>query len=883
MPQTCRIKLEIFRKSDDLVFRILDLKKSEGSVLATGIRKDVLKKPGNDEKEKNEFEKVAAEWKDEISKIEENLKNKRDKIDNKYIEELKKNGRQDEDVYDALISNSQWLAEVQKEENKFMIEIGKVIYNYSATLLNDIFPDYKQEQNFWTIFDKYIDKPSKPPEDGILLQIQTDCELAIIPWWLCRTMDEETLWCCRYAIGFAPFTRAIQPPTISFNDLRILSITRPTEDTCLCLPITPKTFEEAELRYKEGDLKWEMLDGYIKHVKDPKRGVFFSIERNRTSHKFKGICKNDILTIKKNYEPNIWFYHGHWENKTSNIGCPPPTIFLHNEMKHSNKDSRGLPASLLKHIAPPSDHKDSVFIMNACSSGSEPNISNFITEYLETKSLFFGTNYSILANMPNSSASLLLEGIIKDGKSKYLAHILLNSQRLKTKLNNDNDGIDYVELYSKAALCLFGDVRANLGFIFDEVKGDNISPLLLKITKEWQNIFEDLFNINSDTIGSGFSFSGIEAEGLASTADYILSKDRPELAICPLATAIRLCENDPDEYIILGPAITSVSMVNLASEKTKPYSNFKEMITTSFRGNKEIIIGLRKPTLTSSYMVNLLINNHLNNIEKNAEKVLLFIRKFVKYRYESEGYDFINNEEHQKEVDAFLVLFEDNEKIENSQNTKFVLKDIETAVAEILNDILPRGVFLGNKKALNNEYFKNIFDEFFKKYNNILNEKVGANSKDGYVNVQNVKGFFTYSETNPRFLRAIKKFYDKAMFHNPINSLKWDSFYVKPTIDELRINEILKPIEDIDDFFTPDFKKLYVKSDLEGFQKEIRNCIEKFKNNLSCKSIDLQGLFQIEFLHEAKMFFNDTNAFLKKRPVLREATIKNILDYLCEN
>lgn len=800
-----RIKLEIFPDPSDssaIKFVLSELKTGTFKQLGAGVKRGVLGDGSSGTP--TTLERSAQEWRDGVVALEMDFVSTRKKLDSQYaLSSRKKTPSQGQ-------LEIPWAAAVAKIEETFMIGVGRLIREFSHNLRQDLLPE-RTETEFWRSFRKYIDDPSLMVESlPPLLQIQTDPKLGALPWWLSRTPDDKSLWGCRYALGFAPFLQDLGPPDINADrGLKILTITRPTYCLQHILPITAKTFRVASEQYRSSNLRWCMLDGFHGNKDNPSEGVLASeAPAALEAAPFLGVCPRNVHEALNSIQPDIWFYHGHWDNRQAEgVGTPPYLVLDDPMVPPSVRNIRRVAekrASLLDTIAPPHKHRNSVFIMNACSSGGEPLLSQFITRFLQENSLFFGSAYPLLADMPGSSAALLLENILTEGTKENLAHLLRQAQELSTDLKQKD--FDAVELYKKASLCLFGDVTAHLGrpvtkkgpsteidsTVSPQGSVSHIAPpgtmldtvgddVVLKITDNWRKALLEDIGLTEAAFDGRFTFKRVHGEELPATADYDLSDQRLEIALCPLATAILKCVSEPNDYVILGPGMGSVGAVGLAAR-----SNFggtlSEALKTFVANDCQFHIELKQRNLSSTYMVRFLCLDAIFSLPPNSRK-----RSpdwYLDFTYQSERAST-------REPDAVLVLW-GKPILPQLDYREFLERDVEGTIARRLSiEYIPRGVFLGRKNAIADSEKATRLQDFFRAFNGALRAKASSDSPTGCVVRGKTVVFPSFDKAHWSYLRAIKNFADQIMYRNDPYQLSWQSFYCRPDVPQEMLARVL--------------------------------------------------------------------------------------------
>jgi len=500
--------------------------------------------------------------------------------------------------------------------------------------------------------------------------------------------------------------------------------------------------------------------------------------------------------------------------------------------------------------------------------------------------------------MPNSSAELLLEGILRDGFKKPLACILQKAQRLEGDMRSTT--IDRMEVYRKASLCMFGDVKTSLELVTEDIsesdsESDEKCPpdsrLILRVTDRWQEALPEF--IGSRSKGSGETQDGkflidcVDEDCLPANAAYELKDEPPMIALCPLATAIHWCVHEPDNYVILGPALASSSSVALATS-SKKYDDFKGLVEEIADRKNKAFIGLLEKNLTTSYMVKFLTSHYLKlhlGDEKEAQSI--HNELFDYHYFFNEGYDFLNNPDHTRKADAFLVLFEDINVVKKDKKITIIERDIETKTARIAGmDFIPRGVFLGRKSLVSSTEGYSRLKSFFDDYHEPLNRKIAAKGEVReawemlWVESDGNRVFFSFDQAHPEILRKIKTFADEIMFPSPFGGLEWDSFLTQPTVDCAKLMSIIKDIKEY-----KSFSHMFLQDDVpngfdEKFSDNINSLISRLEIRIKEITDEFRLLFECEVLSKINEFIKQDNHFLHGKPKIKEATRKAILEFL---
>lgn len=772
-----RYELHIEHRNDALSFRLFELETEAGEVeLVAGERRvalDVLASEGK-------------EWQESLSTLE-------DEFSKKYLEASKRSrelaeaeGKTGADIQDYISSDGKWASAIQKAANTLVTKTGKYVEYFSAKVLNAFLPSNAE---FWEKFNELIEVPTREAFSGKeienpwlkvpLLQLRVAENVLSIPWWITRTQDLNSLWCSRYALAVSPSLRRTTAPNIEFsaqNPLHILTVTRPTSDLKDWIPITA---EIAEIYSKDTRLVWRLVDGFLGVDDQPLPDRF---ENDTVPAEFEGVDIN-LLTdsLKEKKKPNLVFYQGHWKNRlNAETQVSRPFIYLHDPRPTSTLDPQirsapSLPVPLLD-IIEPKDYAESVLIMNACNSAAPLERATYIQDFIDQHSVFIGASYPLVAYGEGSSIGPLLTNLIDN---KHLAHTLLQANQLEKPIGQKH--FNPRDLYFKAALCLFGDVRAHLFLRWDTTTQDNVTQIQLVLTTRWRKGFERLQLKHS----RGLTFRMDIPENYAPTENFAMTGSGVQIAITPLATAIDLCNSDAGHYKILGPAFTSKESVAIVSRKIKTLQQLSEALEKAWTDRIPLRVGILAARLTSTFMLKEVMLEDTFPGNRPEWLTLSNWPKFVTYHpafSQGNSADMLKDE-FLDSVDLTLILHEDREKV-IEEGLSFISEDLETQTAKRLGvktERLPRGIFITKRENLVNEADAAAVEEFCDLYNQRVSSFEESEEEFPFgVETTHDIPLYTYARANRHDVDAIKIFAETSFFaHEPFD---WDNFAYVPVI-----------------------------------------------------------------------------------------------------
>jgi hypothetical protein len=745
--------------------------------------------------------------------------------------------------------------------NEYKKTICLNIKDFSTDLLMDFLPN---DERFTTLFTSIIDKPSRDAKDTELGQVPLvelliQRELQGIPFWLTRTYDSKTFWMSRYALSIIPYIKASNtfPPKID-NDVRVISITRPTSDLVPFFPFEERLFKE--VKYTE--TKWKMIDGIFGKLDDPNNGDFMKISKH-----FEGVTRNEFrqnLRRKDGNTPNLIYYQGHWQNMENDGETTPHLFFSKPDAFVADIEELKEPTPLLSGVKP-NEHKNSVLIMHACGSAAQDDNNSYIEKYITERSIFIGTNFPILSREKQGSNSIFENFILR--KDDYLAHSVLRSNSFEPiesldSLNFDENTID--EIYHKTAFCQFGDVRANFKRS-PGVSGDNVSKIKIKTTDRWKNGLEKLGIKESD--GFNYSFDRKISEYVPSI-EFTLSADVIQIGLVPLATAIEFCENS-DEYKIIGPAFTSNDTIDIISTKYKTKEEFIDSWISLAKQNKKIKIGVLNTKLTSFYFIKNVLFNELV-ISKKVDKSVYTSMIYQNAEYKkARNIKQLKNNEWMKELDIVLDLYSTKEERNKSLNVIF--KNIESLVANNLNiTTIPRGIFIVRSDILCEDESLSSLKEFFNLYNKKIDEK----------NIQDNEAIplKTFDKTKKEHWYAIKAFADRCVNDNQ-SEFEVHDFYCCNYFCSKQI--IINSAQHI---FSK-YNKFVHPSKIEAIVAGIEKITNKFVENINiieCEYIYLEDLLKLIYsLNKDEIHTVITDNEIKEFKIYLKNEYENIYNQNC--
>jgi hypothetical protein len=809
--------------TDDIKRLKLEIDHQEGSKLVFTL--SVLKGAQIIRAERDvSLEKVkikGKEWRDTLSRYEEEFWVNYNEGMKGLVEEARHKDIKEEDIREFILQKPEWKQIIDHASEILMKSVGQFIHSFSGDLLAEFLPEKKKNKKsdeFWHSFSSHVDRPIleayQNDQENFwlsvpLLQIRIDRELLCLPWWLARTYDNNSLWCCRYALAVSPTLGSTEPPAIRLDKeigVHLLSITRPTYDLEPWMPLSKELFEAAYPFIEDGKLSWRMLDGVLG---DQLLGLDKESLFNQASNpvkKFYGVDKGQVRvaldTEGLTTAPNIILYQGHWFNyRFKQVAEEPPYIFLNNsnKVRYEKSDDKtaspisesNLPVPLLGLIPPP-DSQNKILIMNACGSASSLDQAIYIQKYISLNSIFIGTNYPVLAGSAGPSSDALLRSILRN---PFLAHALLEVNWLKGSLqigSGDKDEM-YKEIYKNAALCQFGDVTTSLVKGYDTASKDNRSRLLLKLTNRWKEGFAQLGLMDME----GMTFQIETIQDLSPAGDFVLADEGVQVALAPLVVAIDLCRQDPGTYVILGPAFSSRESVALISRKFRNWDEFHQELERRIKMNNKIVLGILTHRLTSTYMIQIMLMQVLEQKygaeekEKgygNRYKAKETIRNHVELRLAHWGgqgdAEVLSHNDFLNDVDLSLSLNQTRDQLNGLG--AILAEDIETRVVDLLpipSDELPRGVFITRRKCLTSADERLSILEICRFFNSAIQQQEMSNQAEaaGRESPKDIP-LRTYDRSNPKHLVAIQQF-AQTDFFDGIGGFGWENFSHMPRVE----------------------------------------------------------------------------------------------------
>jgi hypothetical protein len=814
-----RYELHIEHRNDVLSFRLFELETETGEVeLVAGERRVTLQVLASEGKE----------WQESLSTLESEFNKQYLEASRRSRELAQAEGKTGADIQDYILSDSWWASAVQSAANTLVTKSGEYIEYFSAKLLNTFLPS---DSKFWEKFNELIEDPTREAFSGKdaenpwlkvpLLQLRVAENVLSIPWWITRTQDLNSLWCTRYALAVSPSLRRTNAPNIEFsaqNPLQILTVTRPTSDLKDWIPITPAI---AQIYSKDTRLVWRLVDGFLGVDDQPLPERF---ESDTVAAEFEGVDINllrDSLNQKK--KPNLVFYQGHWKNRLDGeTQVSRPFIYLHDPRPTSTPDPQirsapSLPVPLLD-IIEPKVYAESVLIMNGCNSAAPLEQASYIQDFIDQHSVFIGASYPLVAYGERSSIGPLLTNLIDN---KHLAHTLLQANQLEKPAAQKH--FNPRDLYFKAALCLFGDVRAHLFLKWNTTTLDNVTPIQLVLTNRWKEGFEKLQLKHS----KGLTFRMDIPANYAPTDKFAMTDKGVQIAITPLATAIDLCNSDAGHYKILGPAFTSRESVAIVSRKIKTLQELSAAMEKAWIDGKALRVGILAMRLTSTFMLKgVMLEDSFPDGRpewltlSNWPKLITYHPAFL----QGNSVDMLTDE-FLDSVDLTLVLHEDPEKI-TEKRLFVILKDLETQTAARLGlktKRLPRGIFITKRENLVNEADASAVEEFC----NLYNDRVHSFEQSGYpfsVETTHDIPLYTYGRANKHDIEAIKVFAETSFFaHEPFD---WNNFAYIPVITRKNavtaISELGNCLDDSKRRAMSDDDALRIGQEILAFERTLR-------------------------------------------------------------
>jgi hypothetical protein len=793
---------------------------------------------------KETIEQKGDEWLRTVKDYEEQFGDTCRALKARLEAEGRGKGIDDGDILGYVCSHEDWTSTVNKASTSLADKIGQYIIDFSYELLAQLLPDESSE--FCRVFNNELDIPieeayeSGKPEAWLnmpLLQLRVDSDILCLPWWLARTYDRKSIWCCRYALAVSPTLDDTDPPAILLEEgggVHILSITRPTFDLHPWFPISQDTATAAYPFISDGVLTWRLLDGvigdqYVNH------GQSDLNEQAKLSGGFRGVGMRSVREALRSREktPNLVVYQGHWVNDTlDDVAEEPPYLGLDDgRNQRSSKSDTSLPLSGTMLPVPlltliPAKTENKILIMNACSSGAALNQGRVIQKYIEARSVFIGANYPLLADLSGPSVDALLRAILRN---RYLAHALSETNWLQTDLRGDSP--DASEVFQKAGLCLFGDVRTSLLSEMDEKTGDNLARLTMKLTDKWADALDRLGL--RDYAGMTFI---THPEDLSPARDFSLTDTGAQLALAPLVVAIDLCNAGQGRYVILGPAFSSTESVAVVSKKFETWDDFNEELKRRILDNKQMVLGLLTNRLTSTYMTEVLMRDVMTSKHKDLSAEHLW-RKFIKKYYaffDGQGdAKRLANPSFIKNVDLSLVLNEPRATLSKLGNV--LTEDLETQVVKLLGlegNVLPRGILLTTRECLRSEKQRDEIIEFCNEFNKRVQKTKDQPGSDPADGLPDVLALFTCERANSDHLSAIRQFAETDFFSE--RSFGWENFMYRPR-SEISREDAVKVALGVHSMKWGEHSRRFMKIERSSDQ-EINNLIERLTKQIETKA-----------------------------------------------
>lgn len=747
------------------------------------------------------LKKRAEDWRLEIAHYQKQFIDTCNNLANDLLSRVGGVNANTREFLEYASTHPQCAENITKASSELAERIGQSIVSLSGDMLQDFLP--KENTEFARLFIDELDTPtlnargSKDPNswwDIPLVQVRVEHDLLCVPWWLARTYDRTSLWCGRYALAVSPSLNDTEPPAMLMEKgggVHILSITRPTFDLQKWMPISQDTLRNALGLVSDGVLSWRLLDGILgdENLASEKLSLFNEATPNPSA--FKGVDKDSVrnAALQKQNPPNVVVYQGHWFNEIKETGETAPFVGLHDRRFESKPENLSLlstgimPVPLL--AVTPEDRKHKILIMNACDSAAPINHGRLIQQYIESRSVFIGANYPLLADHSGPSLDALIKSILKN---RYLAHAISEVNTLQTDLSNSN--VNVLEVFKKAGLCLFGDVRTSLRKEFDETANDNRARLKMKLTEKWAR---ELDRLGLHTYESMTFITSPDDK--PPNWDFSLLGPGPELALVPLVKAIDLCEDD--DYVILGPAFSSAESVALVSQKFKNWNEFDTHFANCIQDQHKLKVGILAKRLTSTYMVQLFLRQRMERIYKSVIGASISGKelwdRFVNPRVAGVTAKLADRS-FIKGVDISLVL-DQPEATLRTLGTPLAV-DVETEIAGLLElkDKLPRGILITKREYLETKNEREEILNFCHDFNTRIEElsKTSVNSEDGKPDTF---ALLTADRARPEHLISIQKFAQTDFFKN--SNFDWENFWCRPrtSITKLETSVIVEGLK----------------------------------------------------------------------------------------
>lgn len=456
------------------------------------------------------------EYETTINKIQKKLSDIQ-QIYSKEIEDIEELDNNDYNFQTKLdMKKDKW----NSANEQFRYRIYKWIQTTSETINRCFLPkeDEKQGKPFVDGL-KLVDEWSKENNTNPHLLIITDD--IRLPWWLARTYDNETYWCCRYALGLLPAGSGDARPTFEVP-LRISVLSRPTKDLQMAQPLD--------------------IEDFIGSLKD-RHNVIGCIEDGSKNRNDFGLEKTEI--IDGFAKSQLIVYYGHF---ASDGGANP----LDCSIKAKSPPGTYQPSVSvqLKRLA----LSERCFFLAGCESAgiTEQNVC-LADALLQKGSMLIGSLYPVFSsNAPQ---------FIKDFCTNLLDKRTSFGEALRRARKLDIS--DPQTTFDGAAFCLFGD---------PSLPSPMLSKAVGKMKSKVRIVYPPFLAQAMKRFGEITSYaSEIEiSEKRIAELDSLLDLGDPVIAVYPVSLATERLMIQKKDWIILGPVVkTRQDVVILA------HSDFK--------------------------------------------------------------------------------------------------------------------------------------------------------------------------------------------------------------------------------------------------------------------------------------------------------------------
>jgi hypothetical protein len=564
----------------------------------------------------------------------------------------------------------------------------------------------------------------------------------------------------------------------------------------------------------EAPLEWSVLDGVLGRLGPGDSPIQFPETETPDSASFadpreyQGVESLDVQEIMSGdpaTRPNVLFYHGHVSAMLPRRQAPGARtcLFFHDS---NPPDSSGgvsdypglglvskysLPVPLLE-AAPPQFHTDSVVVVSGCSSVSTEDSLDIVDQYLQKNSVFVGTSFPILSGNDSCAADVFLAKALRRSSSQYLAHALLQAQRFEFPVGRP----DPSDLVSRAALCMFGDVRASL-MLPPASDGTDSRPFIsMRVVDRWYRGFRSLGLVEKRPM----TYQNLaEAEPYPASDRFVLSDDGIQLTLAPLAPAIDLCRLVPGKYVLLGPAFSSRHSVAVSSKEFPSWDAVAAAIREAADQRRDRLkIGVVRETLTSTRMLVHFVLNKVIELEgdrlRDVRPEELIARTMEMLEFPLPGGTDTCPVDFLRTMDMALAVRGNASRVKEI-GLNLLTDDLETDVAQLLGvGRLSRGVWLARSSSLEDVAKRTALSEFF----DSLNSAIGERSPGDPFPVENPDDtpLPTFIRAEPADLEGIKLFAEQCVMLG-VGEFRWENFACVPLIESASAVAALSAVGDM--------------------------------------------------------------------------------------